>query len=41
MSSSEDSGDIEPFDWYNRFFGSRGRNRGGGFGFGFPDISRI
>jgi HSP20 family protein len=40
MSSSEDSGDIEPFDWYNRFFSSRGGSRRGGFGFGFPDISR-
>jgi HSP20 family protein len=37
MSSSEDR-DIEPFDWFNRFFGSSRRSgRGGGF-FGFPDI---
>jgi HSP20 family protein len=38
MSSSEDR-DIEPFDWFNRFFGgsSRGSGRRGGF-FGFPDI---
>jgi HSP20 family protein len=40
MSSSEDR-DIEPFDWFNRFFGggSRRSGRGGGF-FGFPDIFR-
>jgi HSP20 family protein len=40
MSSSEDR-DIEPFDWFNRFFGSGSRRsgRGGGF-FGFPDIFR-
>jgi HSP20 family protein len=40
MSSSEDR-DIEPFDWFNRFFGgsSRSGGRGGGF-FGFPDIFR-
>jgi HSP20 family protein len=39
MSSSEDR-DIEPFDWFNRFFGgSRKSGRGGGF-FGFPDIFR-
>ena len=38
MSSSEDR-DIEPFDWFNRFFGtSRGRGRGGFFD--FPDIFR-
>jgi HSP20 family protein len=41
MSSSEDR-DIEPFDWFNRFFGgssSRGSGRRGGGGFfGFPDI---
>ena len=37
MSSSEDR-DIEPFDWFNRFFGGGRRSgRGGGF-FGFPDI---
>jgi HSP20 family protein len=34
MSSPEDR-DIEPFDWFSRFFGS-GRSRGGGF----PDIFR-
>jgi HSP20 family protein len=39
MSSAEDR-DIEPFDWFNRFFGSSRRGgRGGGF-FGFPDIFR-
>jgi len=39
LSSSEDR-DIEPFDWFNRFFGgSRKSGRGGGF-FGFPDIFR-
>ena len=40
MSSSEDR-DIEPFDWFNRFFGGgrRSGGRGGGF-FGFPDIFR-
>src|SRR6266496_6820802 len=40
MSSSEDR-DIQPFDWFNRFFGagSRRSGRGGGF-FGFPDIFR-
>jgi HSP20 family protein len=39
MSSSEDR-DIEPFDWFNRFFsGSRRSGRGGGF-FGLPDIFR-
>jgi HSP20 family protein len=40
MNSSEDHG-IEPFDWFNRFFGggSRRSGRGGGF-FGFPDIFR-
>jgi HSP20 family protein len=37
MSSSEDR-DIEPFDWFNRFFGSRQSRRGGGGFFGFPDI---
>jgi hypothetical protein len=39
MSSSEDH-DIEPFDWFNRFFGSsnRGSSRAGFFG--FPDIFR-
>jgi HSP20 family protein len=41
MSSSEDR-DIEPFDWFNRFFGSsssRRSGRGGG-SFGFPDVFR-
>jgi HSP20 family protein len=40
MSSSGDR-DIEPFDWFSRFFGSSrsGRSRGAGF-FGFPDIFR-
>ena len=36
MSSSDDR-DIEPFDWFNRFFGS---SRGGAGFFGFPDIFR-
>jgi HSP20 family protein len=45
MSSPEDR-DIEPFDWFNRFFGSGGSGgrrsgRWGGEGFfGFPDIFR-
>jgi HSP20 family protein len=42
MSSPEDR-DIEPFDWFRRFFGSGGRPSGrwGGEGFsGFPDIFR-
>jgi HSP20 family protein len=41
MSYSDDR-DIEPFDWFNRFFGSgRRSSRGGGSGFfGFPDIFR-
>jgi HSP20 family protein len=42
MSSPEDR-DIEPFDWFNRFFGTGGRrsSRQGGEGFfGFPDIFR-
>ena len=39
MSSPEDR-DIEPFDWFNRFFGgSRRSGRAGDF-FGFPDIFR-
>ena len=41
MSSSEDRG-IEPFDWFNRFFGGSSRRSGGrgeGF-FGFPDVFR-
>ena len=37
MSSSEDR-DIEPFDWFNKFFGRAGSSRRGGFG--FPDIFR-
>jgi HSP20 family protein len=40
MNSPEDR-DIEPFDWFNRFFGGSSNRRngrwGGGF-FGFPDI---
>jgi HSP20 family protein len=40
MSSSEDRG-IEPFDWFNRFFGGGSRRSGRGEGFfGFPDIFR-
>ena len=41
MSSSEDR-EIEPFDWFNRFFGgsSRRSRRGGEGFFGFPDIFR-
>jgi HSP20 family protein len=42
MNSSEDHG-IEPFDWFNRFFGSGGSRRSGRWGegfFGFPDIFR-
>ena len=35
--SFPEGGDIEPFDWFNRFFGSR-RNRG--WGRSFPDIFR-
>jgi HSP20 family protein len=39
MSSPEDR-DIEPFDWFNRFFGrGSGSRRRGGF-FGFPDMFR-
>jgi HSP20 family protein len=39
MSSSEDR-DIEPFDWFSRFFGgSRRSGRREGF-FGFPDVFR-
>ena len=39
MSPSEDR-DIEPFDWFNKFFGSssRGSDRSGVGFFGFPDI---
>lgn len=39
MSSSEDR-DIEPFDWFSRFFGSSRRGSGRGGFFGFPDIFR-
>ena len=39
MSSPEDRG-IEPFDWFNRFFGGSSRRRGGEGFFGFPDIFR-
>jgi HSP20 family protein len=39
MSSSEDR-DIEPFDWFNRFFGGSSRSGGRGGFFGFPDIFR-
>ena len=39
MSSSEDR-DIEPFDWFNRFFGSSSRAGSRGGFFGFPDIFR-
>jgi HSP20 family protein len=39
--SNPESFDIEPFDWFNRFFGGSRRNRGwGGGGFSFPDIFR-
>jgi HSP20 family protein len=38
MSSPEDR-DIEPFDWFSRFFG-RGSSRRSGEFFGFPDIFR-
>jgi HSP20 family protein len=38
MSSPEDR-DIEPFDWFSKFFGSGSSRRSGGF-FGFPDIFR-
>jgi HSP20 family protein len=38
--SYPDSGDIEPFDWLNRFFGGSRRNRGWGGGLSFPDIFR-
>jgi HSP20 family protein len=38
MSSPEDR-DIEPFDWFSRFFGRGSSRRSGGF-FGFPDIFR-
>ena len=39
MSSSEDR-DIEPFDWFNRFFGGRRRSGTGEGFFGFPDVFR-
>ena len=35
MLSSSEGNDIEPFDWFSRFFGSGRR-----WGFGFPDIFR-
>ena len=40
MNSSEDC-DIEPFNWFNRFFGSGRPSGTGGEGFfGFPDVLR-
>jgi hypothetical protein len=39
MSSPEDR-DIEPFDWFSRFFGSGGASRRSGGFFGFRDIFR-
>ena len=36
--SNPESGDIEPFDWFNRFFGGSRRNRG--WGLSFPDVFR-
>ena len=39
MSSPEDR-DIEPFDWFSRFFGSGSSARRSGGLFGFPDIFR-
>jgi len=36
--SNPESGDIEPFDWLNRFFGGSRRNRG--WGLSFPDVFR-
>jgi HSP20 family protein len=36
--SFPEGGDIEPFDWFNRFFGGSKRNRG--WGLSFPDIFR-
>ncbi len=38
MSSPEDR-DIEPMDWFGRFFGRSSSRRSGGF-FGFPDVFR-
>lgn len=38
--SNPESFDIEPFDWFNRFFGGGRRTRGWGGGFSFPDIFR-
>ena len=38
MSSPEDR-DIEPMDWFGRFFGRGSSRRSGGF-FGFPDVFR-
>jgi HSP20 family protein len=37
MGFPESGDDIEPFDWFNRFFGGKGRNRGWGL---FPDVFR-
>jgi HSP20 family protein len=39
MSSPEDR-DIEPFNWFSRFFGSGGASRRSGGFFGFRDIFR-
>ena len=36
--SNPESGDIEPFDWFNKFFGGSRRNRG--WGLSFPDVFR-
>src|SRR3954449_11722680 len=36
--SNPESGGIEPFDWFNRFFGGSRRNRG--WGLSFPDVFR-
>ena len=36
--SFPEGGDIEPFDWFNRFFGGSRRNRR--WGLSFPDIFR-
>ena len=38
MLSSSEGRDIEPFDWFNRFFGGSRRNRG--WGLSFPDVFR-
>ena len=37
--SNPESGDIEPFDWFNKFFGGSRRNHGWR-GFSFPDVFR-